>query len=89
MSPAAHQDRVVAAEIRATDAYRSVTRLAHNLAEELDDLTETGAYPRVEIHDEDSAVIAVEGALRQSLEQVGSRVVDPEAAPRVLVVRRR
>lgn len=65
MSPSA--DRLVAAEVRATNAYRSVCHKAEALLEELDEVTDpTGAgIPRVEIHEEDSLVIVVTEAHEQ------------------------
>jgi hypothetical protein len=62
MSPAA--DRLAAAEVRATSAYRSVCNKADAVLEELAEATDPNAVPIVEIHEEDSLVIVVEDAKR-------------------------
>ncbi len=65
MSPAP-EDRIAAAETRAMDALRKTRRLADRLSEEIDDITDVGSRPNVEIHDEDSAVIVLDAAIAQS-----------------------
>lgn len=70
MSPVA--DRIAAAEVRALDAHRSVSRNAQKLADELDNITDVGYRVPVEIHDEDSAVIMLETAGEQH-KKVASR----------------
>lgn len=62
MSPV--RDRLAAAEVRACDAYRSITRAANNLLEELEETTDVGTgIPRHELDDADSAVIVVQEAI--------------------------
>jgi len=60
-------DRMEAAEVRALDAFRSVGRKADELSEELDHITDHGSFPAVEMHEEDSAVTAIEDAVAQHL----------------------
>lgn len=65
MSPASPQDRIAAAEVRAIDAHKSVARKAKAILAELDQATDVGFHPKLEIHDEDSAVIVLEQAAEQ------------------------
>lgn len=65
MSPA--RDRLAAAEVRATNAYQSICNKADAVLEELEDATDPSgcAVPKVEIHDEDSLVLAVSEAVHK------------------------
>lgn len=48
-----------ASGIRAADAYAAISRRAHQLAEELDEVTPLHGIPVTELHDEDSLVTTV------------------------------
>lgn len=60
MSPA--RDRLAAAEVRATNAYQSVCNKADAVLEELEEVTDPNGVPTIEIHDEDSLVVAMNEA---------------------------
>lgn len=66
-------DRIEAGAVRAIDSYRSISRRADKLVEELDQTTDHGSVVPIEIHDEDSAVIALESAQEQHLSVAGGR----------------
>lgn len=55
-------DRMQSACVRTCDAYRTVTRKAQRIQEELDEVTSPHGVPTTELHDEDSVVIAVREA---------------------------
>ncbi len=57
-------DRMRAASVRAFDAYAGVQRKANRILEELDEVTAPHGMPTIELHDEDSAVHALEDAQR-------------------------
>lgn len=61
-TPPIHTDRMQSACVRACDAYRTVTRKAERIQEELDEVTSPHGVPTTELHDEDSVVIAVREA---------------------------
>lgn len=63
MSPSPH-DRCAAAEIRALDAYRSVTRSANRLLDELEEATDVHGVPTTDLDEDDSAVIVLAEARR-------------------------
>lgn len=65
------QDRLAAAEHRATTAFRSVTNKVDRVLEELEDITDHGGIPQVEIHQEDSLVIAVTEGIEQHKRAIG------------------
>lgn len=60
--PAAITDRMQSACVRACDAYRTVSRKAERIQEELDEVTAPHGVPTTELHDEDSIVVAVREA---------------------------
>lgn len=62
MSPT-EPSRIDIAEHRARDAHRSVRRRAEAVLQELDDITDHGGVPQVELHEEDSLVIVVAEAI--------------------------
>lgn len=61
MSPST-EDRMSSAEVRAVADCRRARILAEELLGEIEETTDPGMRIPVEVHDEDSAVIALEGA---------------------------
>lgn len=55
--------RMQAAGKRACDAHKRTRALAEEINEELDQITQTGGVPNVELHEEDSLVIVVKEAI--------------------------
>lgn len=55
--------RTVAAAVRAVHSSEAVIRFCRRVNDELDDITDTGGRPNVELSDEDSAVIVVAEAI--------------------------
>lgn len=73
MSPSA-EDRMSSAEVRAIADCRRARILAEELLVEIDETTDPGMRIPVEVHDEDSAVIALEeGMTASKLVANGSR----------------
>ncbi len=66
MSPMSAEDRMSAAEVRAVADSRRARILAEELVDEIDETTDPGVRVPVEIHEEDSAVHAIEGAATAS-----------------------
>lgn len=54
--------RIQSAAIRAMDAHSQIARAARRVVEEMDDITASHGVPLVELHEEDSVVIAVVAA---------------------------
>lgn len=62
MSPASSEDRQSSAEVRAVADCRRARILAEEVLTEIDETTDPGVRIPVEVHDEDSAVHAIEDA---------------------------
>jgi hypothetical protein len=55
--------RAAAATVRALDSIQRVRRRAAAVLEEIDDITDNGAVPQVDLDEGDSVVVAVQNAI--------------------------